>query len=127
MVQFHSEDYVKFLSRITPDNTATLIPQLQKCMFRSILFRARSRLSAIIFAVNMGDYTDCPVFDGLYDYCKLYTGGSIGTSSATHYVCWSFLFFTLFGIPSDGAIKLNHGQCDIAINWSGGLHHAKKV
>ena len=23
-------------------------------------------------------------------------------------------------------MKLNHGQVDIAINWSGGLHHAKK-
>ena len=26
----------------------------------------------------------------------------------------------------DGAMKLNHGLVDIAINWSGGLHHAKK-
>ena len=25
-----------------------------------------------------------------------------------------------------GAIKLNHKQADIAINWAGGLHHAKK-
>ena len=25
-----------------------------------------------------------------------------------------------------GAIKLNHNQADIAINWAGGLHHAKK-
>jgi histone deacetylase 1/2 len=37
--------------------------------------------------------------------CKLlYTGGSI-----------------------DGAVRLNHGLSDIAINWSGGLHHAKKA
>lgn len=27
---------------------------------------------------------------------------------------------------SDGAMKLNHGLVDIAINWAGGLHHAKK-
>ena len=46
---------------------------------------------------------DCPVFDGLYEYCRLYTAGSIG-----------------------GAVRLNEGTCDIAINWSGGLHHAKK-
>ena len=26
----------------------------------------------------------------------------------------------------DGAIMLNHGRADIAINWAGGLHHAKK-
>ena len=25
-----------------------------------------------------------------------------------------------------GAIKLNQKECDIAINWAGGLHHAKK-
>ncbi|XP_066321484.1 probable histone deacetylase 19 [Miscanthus floridulus] len=49
---------------------------------------------------NVGE--DCPVFDGLYSFCQTYAGASVG-----------------------GAVKLNHGH-DIAINWSGGLHHAKK-
>lgn len=31
---------------------------------------------------------------------------------------------TVFFVAS--AIKLNKGQADIAINWAGGLHHAKK-
>lgn len=44
-----------------------------------------------------------PVFPGLYDFCSIYTGASL-----------------------EGASKLNHGNCDIAINWAGGLHHAKK-
>jgi len=52
-------------------------------------------------AVNVGE--DCPVFDGLYDFCQLSAGGSIG-----------------------GAVKLNMGKADIAVNWAGGLHHAKK-
>ena len=26
----------------------------------------------------------------------------------------------------EGAVRLNHGLSDICINWSGGLHHAKK-
>lgn len=26
----------------------------------------------------------------------------------------------------EGAARLNRGLCDIAINWAGGLHHAKK-
>jgi hypothetical protein len=26
----------------------------------------------------------------------------------------------------DAAVKLNDGLADIAINWAGGLHHAKK-
>lgn len=50
---------------------------------------------------NIGE--DCPVFDGIYDLASLSTGGSL-----------------------EGAIRLNHGQVDIAINWSGGMHHAKK-
>jgi histone deacetylase 1/2 len=51
---------------------------------------------------NMGE--DCPVFDGLYTFCRRYAGASI-----------------------EGAVKLNHELADIAINWSGGLHHAKKA
>ena len=43
------------------------------------------------------------VFDGLYNFCQAYSGGSI-----------------------DGAMRLNHGLADVAINWAGGLHHAKK-
>ena len=50
---------------------------------------------------NVGD--DCPVFDGLYEFCARYTGASM-----------------------EGAAMLNNDQCDIAINWAGGLHHAKK-
>lgn len=46
---------------------------------------------------------DCPVFDGLFSFCQTYAGASVGA-----------------------AVKLNHGNHDIAINWSGGLHHAKK-
>lgn len=81
MTKFHSDDYVKFLERISPDTTGDHLRQLQK--------------------FNVGD--DCPVFDGLYEYCRISAGGSIG-----------------------GAVKLNHGLCDIAINYAGGLHHAKK-
>lgn len=46
---------------------------------------------------------DCPVFDDLFEYCQISAGGSIS-----------------------GAQRLNAGLCDIAINWAGGLHHAKK-
>lgn len=50
---------------------------------------------------NIGD--DCPVFDGMYDYSSIYAGASL-----------------------DASRKLISGMSDIAINWSGGLHHAKK-
>lgn len=50
---------------------------------------------------NIGD--DCPIFDGLYEYAAICAGASI-----------------------DASRKLISQQSDIAINWSGGLHHAKK-
>jgi len=52
---------------------------------------------------HVGPDSDCPVFDGMYEFCSLYAGSSI-----------------------DAARKLARGDTDIAINWSGGLHHAKK-
>lgn len=33
---------------------------------------------------------------------------------------------TCFLLCSAGAVKLNRQQTDIAVNWAGGLHHAKK-
>lgn len=50
---------------------------------------------------NLGE--DCPVFDDLFEFCQIYAGGTI-----------------------DAARRLNNKLCDIAINWAGGLHHAKK-
>lgn len=84
MQRFHSVDYIDFLQKISPDNLKSFASQMQ--------------------TFNVGEYTDCPVFDGLFEFCSTYTGCSL-----------------------DGAVKLNHGLTDIAINWSGGLHHAKKM
>ncbi|KAI9195008.1 hypothetical protein LWI28_010780 [Acer negundo] len=50
---------------------------------------------------NLGE--DCPVFENLFEFCQIYAGGTI-----------------------DAARRLNNQVCDIAINWAGGLHHAKK-
>ncbi|XP_047998972.1 histone deacetylase 3 [Leguminivora glycinivorella] len=81
MCRFHSEDYIEFLANVTPQNIQSY--------------------SKDLLHYNVGD--DCPVFDGLFDFCSMYTGASL-----------------------EGAMKLNNNVCDIAINWSGGLHHAKK-
>lgn len=81
MTQFHADDYIAFLQKINPRNMVENLRELQQ--------------------FNVGE--DCPVFEGLYEYCQLSAGGSIG-----------------------GAIRLNQSEADIAINWSGGLHHAKR-
>ncbi|QSL66380.1 hypothetical protein MERGE_000758 [Pneumocystis wakefieldiae] len=81
MCQFHSDDYIEFLSRVTPENMDNYIKEQGK--------------------FNVGD--DCPVFEGLFEFCAISGGGSM-----------------------EGAARLNRGKCDIALNWAGGLHHAKK-
>ena len=83
LTTFHSDEYINFLRTVTPEN-------MEEPNFRSVLER-----------FNICD--DCPIFDGLYEYCQAYTGGSIG-----------------------GAARINQGCSDIVINWAGGLHHAKR-
>ncbi|CAF1397935.1 unnamed protein product, partial [Didymodactylos carnosus] len=72
MNRFHSDEYVKFLSNIRLDNVADFNTQMQRFNIRE----------------------DCPVFEGLFEFCQISAGGSL--------------------------------EADIAINWAGGLHHAKK-
>lgn len=47
---------------------------------------------------------DSPVFGGLFEFCRRYTGGSL--SAACH---------------------MNQGLSDVTVNWAGGLHHSKKA
>ena len=72
---------IKFLKHIRPDNMNDYQKQMQR--------------------FNVGE--DCPVFDGLFEFCQISAGGSIA-----------------------GAVKLNKQQTEVCINWAGGLHHAKK-
>ncbi|KAG4301205.1 hypothetical protein PCK1_002515 [Pneumocystis canis] len=81
MTRCHTDEYVDFLWRVTPDT-----------MEKFVLHQSR---------FNVGE--DCPVFDGLFEFCSISAGGSI---------C--------------AAQKINSGDSEISINWSGGLHHAKK-
>ncbi|KAJ6765292.1 HISTONE DEACETYLASE 6 [Salix koriyanagi] len=80
---FHSDEYVEFLSSVSPQSASDPAHGRQLTRF------------------NIGE--DCPVFYGLFEFCQASAGGSIGC-----------------------AVKLNRGDADIALNWAGGLHHAKK-
>ncbi|WOL11743.1 histone deacetylase 6 [Canna indica] len=90
--RFHSEEYIKFLSSVTP--TAAEAYYSNPSPPSNALSRNLKRFKLM---------DDCPVFDGLFEFCQASAGGSIGA-----------------------ALKINHGHADIAINWAGGLHHAKK-
>ncbi|BEJ11308.1 hypothetical protein CspHIS471_0107300 [Cutaneotrichosporon sp. HIS471] len=81
LCDFHDEDYIDFLKRVTPANA--------------------QKLTKDYTLYNIGD--DCPVFHDLFSFCQQYAGGTLAA-----------------------ARKISMGGTDIAINWSGGLHHAKK-
>ena len=44
----------------------------------------------IYFLVNVGE--DCPVFDGLYEFCQISTGGSVGKSLLNLLTYYPFYF-----------------------------------
>ncbi|PWN50768.1 hypothetical protein IE53DRAFT_386909 [Violaceomyces palustris] len=81
MTRFHTDEYIEFLSKVTPETVAELTSDGTRFL--------------------IGE--DCPAFDGLFEFCTISAGGSL--SAAT---------------------RLNSGESDVAINWGGGLHHAKK-
>lgn len=81
MTSFHTDEYIDFLSRVTPETVEELTGRETRYLIG----------------------TDCPAFEGLWEFCAISAGGSIA-----------------------GAQRLNSGLSDIAVNWAGGLHHAKK-
>ncbi|KAG2437411.1 hypothetical protein HXX76_006063 [Chlamydomonas incerta] len=86
LTDFHADDYINFLRGVTPNTVDENMMQLRR------------------FNMGIAGEADCPVFDGLYEYCQTYAGGSV-----------------------DGAAQLATGNAEIAFNWSGGMHHAKKA
>lgn len=86
LASFHTTDYLDFLGTVLPEP----VPRDLESQNPDLKF-------------NLGG-SDCPLFEGLYDYCSLSAGGAL-----------------------DAARKLCSKQSDIAIAWGGGLHHAKKA
>lgn len=79
MAQFHTDEYVDFLARITTDNMDNFAREQAKCELCWYLqgdARIGATLNQCQCSVNVGD--DCPVFDGLFEYCSISAGGSMG-------------------------------------------------
>ncbi|RDB19796.1 Histone deacetylase Rpd3 [Hypsizygus marmoreus] len=81
MSSFHTDEYVHFLNRVTPETAEELTYHGTRFL--------------------VGE--DNPAFEGVFEFCSISAGGSI---------C--------------AAQRIASGATDIAINWAGGLHHAKK-
>ncbi len=85
MSRFHSPEYIDFLRRLTGPSESAAAQAIGSRNVGS---------QGVMQKFNVGEFTDCPVFDGLYEFCSIYTGASI-----------------------DGARKLNQRNCEIAVNW----------
>lgn len=68
MKEFHTEEYIDFLLRITPDNMHEMADRMKQ---HNVGF--------------VGQY-DCPVFDGIFPFCQVfdpYTSVQLCSSSVT--------------------------------------------
>ncbi|KAG2361505.1 hypothetical protein BDR07DRAFT_1451549 [Suillus spraguei] len=81
MTAFHTDEYIHFLNRVTPETAEELTYHGTRFL--------------------MGE--DNPAFEGVFEFCSISAGGSISAAQ-----------------------RISSGAADIAINWAGGLHHAKK-
>ena len=104
MVRFHSEDYLTYLEQYVSKDLVTKLGLIGIDRFAY----PASQLQSVDFMelrqrYKVGESTDCPAFNGLYNMCQISSGASI-----------------------DAACLLLNGETDVAINWTGGLHHAKK-
>jgi histone deacetylase 1/2 len=104
-VQFHSPEYADYLKHfVDPDIARKLAVwgyghcDVSEAERKRIINNHQNK-----HRFNIMEDLDCPPFEGLYNFCKLSAGASI-----------------------DCAHALIGNVADVAINWGGGLHHAKK-
>ena len=103
LLAFHEEDYVAFLKRILPED-AILPPVFgyNSSLATRTIEEIRPELPGLYSRFNLSG--DCPIFGGVFDFCRMYTGASL--QAARH---------------------LTRSESEVVINWSGGLHHAKRA
>ena len=117
MTQFHSDEYVKFLKRVTPANMGSFVKEQHKCAWPfsepPVYIKLKCRLK-IMLEMTVPFLTACST-----------TAPSL---LVARWVCTRFnlLFLRHNGLDIEGAARLSRDKCDIAVNWAGGLHHAKK-
>ena len=105
MAQFHTDEYVDFLSRIAPDNSDAYGREQAKCPSSHGPARTRQSTSATTVRSSMA--------------CS-------STARSPQAVQWVRADSRPTLTHAEGAARLSRDKCDIAVNWAGGLHHAKK-
>jgi hypothetical protein len=154
MTRFHSDEYVDFLEKVSPETVEELTGSGSRCKFRVLLartgeealgggaaFRGEARGQILqgreLISCDFGFVQSWRVRIVLHLKVSL---SSARSRLEDRYVRFlpSFSFGILRYIRSwlgtnpfppfhvGAAERLNSGAADIAVNWAGGLHHAKK-
>jgi len=80
LCRFHSFDYIDFLNRVSPNNLNDFQHFFQQYNImedwwvRVCIFPSKSQTISIHFSFS-------PIFDGLFEFCAKYTGGSLRAAS----------------------------------------------
>ena len=80
MTRFHTDEFVDFLHRVTPETAMDMTGGGMRCE----LIRPDVRDTCLHwshYAVLTGE--DNPAFDGLFEFCSISAGGSLG-GGVTH-------------------------------------------
>lgn len=143
MTRYHSDEYIRFLRNIRPDNVHEYTKLMQRCksilnscvsyfgmkfvlcdlyvvgvlanILIWILDMFFSFFSSLLYVVNVGE--DCPVFDGLYEFCQLSAGGSIGKAMKYRTVyckrtCIHYMVYTC-DVCVCSYVYIGNGRCVI--------------
>ena len=98
MTRYHSDEYIRFLKSIRPDNVGEYTKLMQKQLHHHVTGLYRLNVNPFFYfsLVNVGE--DCPVFDGLYEFCQLSAGGSIGMICVYHVIDHVMLKLELYEV-----------------------------
>ena len=124
MAQFHTDEYVDFLSRITPDNMDQFGREQAKCA----CFAEPSMLRRAL--VTHGAYVRMSFGAHRLSQRRRRLPGLRRLVRVLLDLRWwldGSVAHVVSGLTcAEGAARLSRDKCDIAVNWAGGLHHAKK-
>lgn len=74
MSRFHTDEYVHFLSRVTPETAEELTFQGSRCKY--IIEYTLLQCQLTWTTVLVGE--DNPAFEGVFEFCSISAGGSVG-------------------------------------------------
>lgn len=79
MTRFHSDEYIELLEQVTPETSDQLTGNGARCEYPYVQYsRNRASPSRRVLTILGLTGSDCPAFEGVFEFCSISAGGSIG-------------------------------------------------